>query len=328
MKIVAISRVRNESDVIEAFVRHTATFVDHHLVLDNGSTDATRSILEALRAEGLAVEVLDDPRMGMGQVQAVAMNGLMRRAIEGGGEGWVIPLDADEFLVPVDDRTIRQHLAEHDVPTRVLWRTHVPSPDDTRTVRNPVERITHRLVAEALPWKKVMVPFGVARRVELEVGSHDVITLAGAAPERADDDGLRLCHFPVRNPAQWAMKVAVGNLAHIAASPDRRGLGFHYVEPFELLRTSWPQFEAYFERDAVRFAVPPSHDFHPELVLDPLPYAGGPLRYTPDHSDSEPWRSILDYSVQLAQRLGEASDQRRSRKSSRAWWARSRNRPA
>ena len=57
MKLAAVSRVLNESDIIEAFVRHTAHFVDHHIFVDNGSVDGTLRILEQLKDEGFGITV-------------------------------------------------------------------------------------------------------------------------------------------------------------------------------------------------------------------------------------------------------------------------------
>jgi len=55
---VAASRVLNEDDILEAFVRHHAALVDHHIFLDNGSSDRSLAILRALQAEGLPLTVL------------------------------------------------------------------------------------------------------------------------------------------------------------------------------------------------------------------------------------------------------------------------------
>ena len=48
MKIVAISMVRNEADVIEAFVRHHAGLVDELIVVDHRSIDGTDELLREL----------------------------------------------------------------------------------------------------------------------------------------------------------------------------------------------------------------------------------------------------------------------------------------
>ncbi len=52
MRVVSVSCVKNEIDVIEASVRHTAAVADHVIVLDNGSNDGTRDVLAALQPDG------------------------------------------------------------------------------------------------------------------------------------------------------------------------------------------------------------------------------------------------------------------------------------
>ena len=46
--IIAISRVKNEADIIEAFVRHTLHFADRMIISDSGSIDGTWDILQIL----------------------------------------------------------------------------------------------------------------------------------------------------------------------------------------------------------------------------------------------------------------------------------------
>src|SRR4051812_18066628 len=95
MRVTAISMVRNEADVIEAFVRHHAEIVDELVVVDHRSVDGTDETLRALVAEGLPLRVRaeDSPV----QRQNVVMTDLMRTAAADGAD-WVLPLDADEFL--------------------------------------------------------------------------------------------------------------------------------------------------------------------------------------------------------------------------------------
>lgn len=59
MKLVAISRIKDEADIIESFVRHHAHSFDVHIVLDDGSSDGTWEMHkgESLPAEILAAQV-------------------------------------------------------------------------------------------------------------------------------------------------------------------------------------------------------------------------------------------------------------------------------
>ena len=52
MKLVAVSRVRIEADIIEAFIRHHCEHFHKLIVLDDGSSDETLQILRSLQAAG------------------------------------------------------------------------------------------------------------------------------------------------------------------------------------------------------------------------------------------------------------------------------------
>ncbi|MCW5550224.1 MAG: glycosyltransferase family 2 protein, partial [Opitutaceae bacterium] len=111
MRLVAVSVVKNEADIIEPFVRHTSAWVDHHLVFDHDSTDGTREILQAMQTEGLPLALFRDDAPG--HLQQHRSNYLTRLAAHSHGADWVLPLDADEILVGPDRATLEQalHLA-------------------------------------------------------------------------------------------------------------------------------------------------------------------------------------------------------------------------
>ena len=48
MRLVAVTRVMNEDDIIESMARHHAALVDHHVFLDNGSIDRTLGVVFGL----------------------------------------------------------------------------------------------------------------------------------------------------------------------------------------------------------------------------------------------------------------------------------------
>ena len=301
MRLVAISRIRNEADLVEAFIRHTATFVDLHLVLDNGSTDARSEIVRSLRAEGLPLVVRNDAIPGYRQVEQ--MNHLVTDAAHNAAS-WVIPLDCDEFLEAGGREGLEEALVDDTRPALVSWKTFVPDPSDDPAVLNPVVRLGHHLRAEAHPWKKVMIPGKLVPYLTIEPGNHDVHIDRGDIGRQDLDGSVVLCHFPVRSVEQYAVKVAVGNMQY-EALPERNGLGFHYEAPFRLLMEDWPGFVAGYVEGARRFAAPAG--FVPEVILEPIAYRGGPLRYTPPPRASEPWRSILEYTAQIASHLGQSA---------------------
>ncbi|MGN6846947.1 glycosyltransferase family 2 protein, partial [Neisseria sp. P0021.S005] len=95
-KLISISMVRNENDVIESFVRHNLELMDEMHIIDHGSSDGTREILIQLKEEGLPVFIYQYQALKYNQEQLV--NLLMKQLVaKDEAIDFVFPLDADEF---------------------------------------------------------------------------------------------------------------------------------------------------------------------------------------------------------------------------------------
>src|ERR1043165_5300170 len=88
MRVVGISMVKDEADIIAATLRHMKTQVDHLIVADNLSTDGTREILRKFD-----VEVVTDPEPAYRQ--SAKMTRLAQLARERGAD-WGVPFGAGE----------------------------------------------------------------------------------------------------------------------------------------------------------------------------------------------------------------------------------------
>src|SRR2546422_865376 len=97
MRIVSISKIRNEADILEAFVRYHTEIVDRMIILNHRSADNSGEILRELQSEGLPLDIGRDDSLI--HLHAQAMTALMRQAAEKYDPDWLLPLDADEFLV-------------------------------------------------------------------------------------------------------------------------------------------------------------------------------------------------------------------------------------
>ncbi len=160
MKLVAVSRVRNEADIIEAFVRHHAVLFDKLIVLDDGSCDGTYEALLMLQAEGLPLVVLRAPVIGYEQSRY--MTRLLQMAVDQFGADWVAPLDADEFIEIEDGTTLAEELSGKE--NRLLslaWHNFEWLPEyENDSERNPV--ILQRRRRPARPdHNKLLVPAGL-----------------------------------------------------------------------------------------------------------------------------------------------------------------------
>ncbi|KAA3622145.1 MAG: glycosyltransferase family 2 protein [Proteobacteria bacterium] len=239
-RFVGVSVVKNESDVIEYFVRCNLRYLDAMVVIDNGSVDETRRILAALSREPLPLVVLDDDRVG--HFQGRRLTGLARACAQALGAGYVVPLDADEFICAPGRDAYRDlvEYASHDTVPMVFWRTFVPTPDDDAADPNPLRRITHRRVHEREDIGKVVIPASVLEdeSVVLLEGSHGLVSDRGDLLH-ATFDGVRLAHFPIRSAAQFVSKALIGQLS-IHLNPDRvSGSAFHWKAMFEHVVDSW-----------------------------------------------------------------------------------------
>jgi len=299
MRVVAVSMVRNERDIIESFVRHNAAFVDAHLILDQGSTDGTVDILRALADEGFDVVVGTDPRPGY--YQAERTTPLMRRAVGEFDADWVIPIDADEFIVAPSRRALRKILASFDGAVAWSWLTYVARPQDDPGETNVVLRIRHRIQEDTPRDAKVVVPASLAATATLLQGNHDLVEEGVRADGRLA--GAALAHFPVRSPEQLGVKVAISTLQYLARG-ERHDWGHHYLELYELLAAGWDGFVAAYYEQATRFGLRPGQPLGGTVIEDPLAYAGGRLRYTSGLRSDEPFRSIFEYALDVAERYG------------------------
>ena len=57
MRLAGVTMVRNECDIVEAFLRHNEAVLDRLYILDNESSDGTLEILQRLAASRLSVKV-------------------------------------------------------------------------------------------------------------------------------------------------------------------------------------------------------------------------------------------------------------------------------
>jgi len=106
MKLLAICLVKDEADVIAQCLRHAAEFCHKIYVLDNGSTDGSWQIVQALAKENSVI-------VPYCQTTEPFSNSLRNRIYNEFHElfdeqDWWLILDADEFLVKPPQQAIAQ----------------------------------------------------------------------------------------------------------------------------------------------------------------------------------------------------------------------------
>jgi hypothetical protein len=319
MRLIGVAMLRNEADIVEAFVRHHAALLDQLVVVDHGSTDATPRILAALVQEGLPLEVHPDPATAFRQDERLTV--LARDALERRGADVVFPLDADEFLrvgTRAGLEALLQPLAATGV-ARLPWSLQVASAPDA-SEPHPLRRLRWRVQLPASNMWKCVLGCGLleAGQWRLAPGSHWVLHDVDGKVKAVDApaiEALPLSHLPFRSPEQYLGKIVQGWLAHrLRAGPLARSspINAHWRTLYDRwLAGETPDWAALQEHALTWYALNPAPDARAfardeiSLIEDPLP-AIEELRHTPAQA-ADPLRRLAAWTERLLDSLAPDS---------------------
>ncbi len=314
MRLAGVAIVRNECDIVEAFVRHNESVLDRLYVLDNDSSDGTLEILQRLAANRLSITVGRDNSLPYYQARKTTK--LIKAALE--DEAWdcIFPLDCDEFLLVEDRKALEVEIASlaPDEAGLIVSDQYAPTESDDTAEPDPVSRITHRIVAEPpLPLfhGKAIAPYalGSLQAVEMGEGNHHILVGGQRMPERWLTSA-RIAHFPVRSIEQFVSKVATTRLAWLSRCDYRPSLGHHMAIFYQQLRDH-PETVPRHLLDAAftyfdTYLGPHDRIYERKLVHDPVQRRGGPLCCL-DLANVRALPRILEFAEQIARQLGEAN---------------------
>ena len=224
------------------------------------------------------------------------------------------PLDADEFIEPANGLVLAEVLAgQRPAVYAIGWCNFAWSPETEQAMsRNPVLRQRFRLQPRFDQSKLLIHAQFVSETAVLSLGSH--LLMNGRLPVSTQPlDLVRLCHYPVRNVAQYASKIAVGYLQYLATPDWDRGPGFHYIKPFqELSKCGLRGIADRMRQDSLFYSIDDRDRTKdsPQGVDAPLNYLGGPLTQTPrEHSILT---NVLEHAESMA--IEFAGNVRRNRR--------------
>jgi hypothetical protein len=135
-RLVGLSVVKNEADIIEAMVRHNLGYLDAMHIVDNDSADATPAILAQLATE-FADRLTWTSDLRTGHRQTEIVNSTLAPLAEATDAAQIVLLDSDEFLRG-DAGLLRDTLGNRPVPLLLPWVTYVPTEHDDSTILNPL----------------------------------------------------------------------------------------------------------------------------------------------------------------------------------------------
>jgi hypothetical protein len=285
-RIVGLSMVGNEADIVEAFVRHHAPLLDRLTVIVHRPVDETADILEKLGKEGLPLALRRARHDAFRQAEEIT--GAARQLLREGAE-FVVLLDADEFVRVPDDDYLRRALPALPAGRFGAWRWqgYVPLPGDDSRETNPLRRIRHRRREEGIDCFKVILTRAfLGEEYSLLEGNHCVMQARPDAPAvpapMVEFKALRLAHFPVRSREQLETKAVLGELGKRGSGGDA-SLGSHWRKLYGVIRDRGGFDPAMLRQVAARYPFFEDARMEPPadgLVEDPVPVSFE-LRYTP-----------------------------------------------
>ena len=227
-KRVALSMVRNESDVIETFIRHNLTLLDELHIVDHNSSDNTREILTLLKQEGLPIHIYHYNELEFAPERV--LNHMMQHILNNDADiDYIFPLDADEFIYCPSREKLNAFLTliPQNRVGMYIWRGYLPS--STEYDPDFIYHFTDQRKEEILT-PKVIIPRAIAETCILTIGSHYMIDSDGKEikstvfiepnnqqfyywfierfqAEFITTNDLWLGHYPIRSTIQQIKKV-------------------------------------------------------------------------------------------------------------------------
>jgi hypothetical protein len=278
MRLFGVAMVRDEADVIEAFVRHNLGVLDGLAIGDHGSVDGTSDILAKLRAEGLPLRVTSIADESFFQSRRVTE--LAREMFASEKADFVFALDADEFLKVPSRATLESALAAVPRGMHVLvhWLTYVPDDlEDSGGVFGP-GHLWWRLEKERHAMHKLIVSRALLDQPSASIafGNHLVSEPEAKVPPRharLPADVAAFAHCPVRSREQLCAKVITGYLRSQAPGAT---LADHWGDLYRELRDGAIFSPERMREIALNYTLPPARWLpgdEIELVEDPVPIA-------------------------------------------------------
>lgn len=223
-KIVVISMIKNEADIIESFLRYCFTFADEILITDHDSTDKSLEIIEAVAAEGMPITIWNYYDSAF--IQGECMTRMMRYAAEKLEADVIVPLDADEFIVSKNANAVKTIISV--MKTNEIWQLEwinhylIDSEKDKNICVVNRECIREEK-SERL--KKVIIGKDIALNscATIALGNHCVLWRENGntdatvkAGRLAVDVDIYIAHFRCRSIEQYTSKMALGYINAIS----------------------------------------------------------------------------------------------------------------
>lgn len=228
--IIAVSRIKDAADVIEAFIRGNSIVVDKFIIIDNNSCDKTLEILYSLQKEGFNIDIINN--FSFFTRQKNQMQTLINYARDQYNPDIVLPLDDDEIIASDKIDNVKEYLLSlpQSKIYKVRWRNYTMLGQEDDNIASPLLRIPYCFIHNEYEFPKVILTREVLsmKGFMITQGNHG-LNWAGAGESPSLDveflNDLYLAHYPIRSVAQAKSKFLVGWITDYLSTPLKQELG-------------------------------------------------------------------------------------------------------
>lgn len=227
--IYGVTLIKDEEDIVESMVRYNMQILDKMIIIDNGSSDYTWIILNKLKDEGFNLILERDCSNGFNQVGMTnSIIYKIKREEYGQVPDFVIPLDADEFIVAESNNCSPLNIVstlDKEHIHKVKWRSYIPSIIEFRQEFVPLNYEECRTYDNEVGEKMIIPMDLVCDNFCVNYGNH-FSNLANCGKEVINTK-LRIAHYPIRTIDQFYKKTILGYMNRMSTPVYEKGRSIH-----------------------------------------------------------------------------------------------------
>ena len=291
-KIITLTMIKNESDIVETFVRYTMNFASKMIFIDNGCVDGSKQIMKELIKDGFDLEIFTEAHIF--HEQYIIENKYIKKIASKYEFDFLIPLDVDEFLVCDSDLIIRIDRLPQDKVTMLNWKTYCMLSDHSEDFF--MDRIIHIRINEDKVFTKVIIPHNILieGQVLVTMGHHDIES--SQKIDRYCPKDIYISHFPVRSKEQIRLKIYQGVIAQLMSN-YHKVIAFHWKKLQEEIKQNRFDVIDY----SMEYALLPEQDLTKiSYIEEKFNYAWCPVSIKPKYEKLQK-KNTLDMIYEMMQ---------------------------
>lgn len=234
-KIVSITMVKNECDIIELFVRHNLQVLDEMYIIDHLSTDTTVDILKKLQEEGLPIHILK--YNSEAYPHGWLMTKVQEMIIKENKADFIVFIDVDEFIFSDSKEFISDLLDKNEKSSYLIYELNYEVKEGDEDKDLPLhEKLTYRINQVGASKSIMNVAYHENNPIQCAEGGHSLYK-AHAGDITLRHIASHLAHFPYRSKEQTLSKICQSAIGYLITNYSFRNslTCTHLINPYKKL---------------------------------------------------------------------------------------------